>query len=152
MAADKARQLSVSSVHTSSWLLATPSPDLGLHLDPDEIQMAIKWWLDIFWLQMCNVYPDPIVIVCPLTPAEDSTCEASTTGRWSYWPHLSGTTQRNKVESFTFVGKRKTVQRARGPSGRGTNTKPPLRTYFIGQGMQMTYICGGKIVHIADNS
>ena len=44
-AADKARLMSVSSAHTSSWLLATPSPGLGLHLDPEEIQMAIKWWL-----------------------------------------------------------------------------------------------------------
>ena len=28
-----------------SWLLAPPSPGLGLHLDPDEIQIAIKRWL-----------------------------------------------------------------------------------------------------------
>ena len=41
-AADKARLLSVSSANASSWLLATPSPSLGLHLDPEEIQVAIK--------------------------------------------------------------------------------------------------------------
>ena len=39
-AADKARLMSMSSAHTSSWLLATPSPGLALHLDPEEIQVA----------------------------------------------------------------------------------------------------------------
>ena len=45
--ADKARLLSVSSPHASSWLSAVPSPGLGLSLDPNEYQMAIKWWLGL---------------------------------------------------------------------------------------------------------
>ena len=45
--ADKARLLSVSSPHASSWLSAIPSPSLGLILDPNEHQMAIKWWLGL---------------------------------------------------------------------------------------------------------
>ena len=45
--ADKARLLSVSSPHASSWLSAIPSPGLGLSLDPNEHQMAIKWWLGL---------------------------------------------------------------------------------------------------------
>ena len=43
--ADKARLLSVSSPHASAWLSVVPSPGLGLSLDPNEHQMAIKWWL-----------------------------------------------------------------------------------------------------------
>ena len=45
--ADKARLLSVSSPHASSWLSVIPSPGLGLSLDPNEHQMAIKWWLGL---------------------------------------------------------------------------------------------------------
>ena len=37
--------MSMSSAQASSWLLATPSPGLGLHLDPEDIQVAIIWWL-----------------------------------------------------------------------------------------------------------
>ena len=45
--ADKARLLSVSSPHASAWLSVVPSPGLGLSLDPNEHQMAIKWWLGL---------------------------------------------------------------------------------------------------------
>ena len=40
--ADKAHLLSVSLPHASAWLSAVPSPGLGLSLDPNEHQMAIK--------------------------------------------------------------------------------------------------------------
>ncbi|KAL5463778.1 hypothetical protein EMCRGX_G032712 [Ephydatia muelleri] len=45
--ADRARLLSVSSAHASSWLSVVPSQGLGLHLDPPAHQIAIKWWLGL---------------------------------------------------------------------------------------------------------
>ncbi|KAL5506716.1 hypothetical protein EMCRGX_G008446 [Ephydatia muelleri] len=45
--ADRARLLSVSSAHASSWLSVVPSQGLGLHLDPPVHQIAIKWWLGL---------------------------------------------------------------------------------------------------------
>ncbi|KAL5474062.1 hypothetical protein EMCRGX_G028636 [Ephydatia muelleri] len=42
-----ARLLSVSAPHAASWLLVTPSPGLDLHLDPNELQISIQWWLGI---------------------------------------------------------------------------------------------------------
>ena len=45
--ADKARLLSKSAPHVVSWLLVTPSPGLDLHLDPNELQISIQWWLGI---------------------------------------------------------------------------------------------------------
>ena len=41
--ADKTRLQSVSSPHAASWLSATPSEGLGLHLDPSQFQVAMKW-------------------------------------------------------------------------------------------------------------
>ncbi|KAL5481611.1 hypothetical protein EMCRGX_G021806 [Ephydatia muelleri] len=43
--AHRARLLSVSSRHAASWLTVIPSPGLNLHLEPNEFQVAIKWWL-----------------------------------------------------------------------------------------------------------
>ena len=43
--ANKARLLSASAPHASSWLSVTPSLGLGLHLDPAEFQIAVMWWL-----------------------------------------------------------------------------------------------------------
>ncbi|KAL5500674.1 hypothetical protein EMCRGX_G012268 [Ephydatia muelleri] len=40
--ANRARLLSVAAPHTSSWLLVVPSPGLGLHLESNEYQMAIR--------------------------------------------------------------------------------------------------------------
>ncbi|KAL5506287.1 hypothetical protein EMCRGX_G007900 [Ephydatia muelleri] len=74
--ADRARLLSVSSPHASSWLRVTPSPTLGLHLTPSECQFAIKWWLgiqlsitelcrlvDIFdGVKLCIGNPDNIIV------------------------------------------------------------------------------------------
>ena len=45
--ADKARLLSVSSLHVASWLSVVPSESLGLHMDPPVFQVAIKWWLGL---------------------------------------------------------------------------------------------------------
>ena len=45
--ADRARLLSVSSAHASSWLSVVTSQGLGLHLDPPVHQIAIKWWLGL---------------------------------------------------------------------------------------------------------
>ena len=45
--ADRARILSISSVHASSWLQAVPSPRLGFDLAPNEMQWSIKWWLGL---------------------------------------------------------------------------------------------------------
>ena len=45
--ADKACLLSVSSLHAGSWLSVTPSEGLGLHLDPSQFQVVIKWWLGL---------------------------------------------------------------------------------------------------------
>lgn len=43
----KAHMLLVSLSHTSSWLSVIPSEGLGLHLNPDHFQVAIKWWLGL---------------------------------------------------------------------------------------------------------
>ena len=37
----------MSSPHASSWSLTVQSPGLGLHLDAEKMQLAIKWWLGI---------------------------------------------------------------------------------------------------------
>ena len=58
--ADKARLLSVSSPHAGSWLSVTPSKGLGLHLDPSQFQVAIKWWLglDLSYGSCCPLCPE----------------------------------------------------------------------------------------------
>ena len=43
--ANKAGLLAVSAPHAASWIAVVPSVSLGLHLDPSEFQVAIKWWL-----------------------------------------------------------------------------------------------------------
>ena len=58
-AADRARLLSVSSPHAASWVLVIPSDGLGLHLQPSEFQVAIKWWLGLD--TSCGS-------ICPLCP------------------------------------------------------------------------------------
>ncbi|KAL5464080.1 hypothetical protein EMCRGX_G033040 [Ephydatia muelleri] len=45
--ANRARLLSVAAPHASSWLSVVPSPGLGLHLESNEYQMAIWWWLGL---------------------------------------------------------------------------------------------------------
>ena len=57
---DKARLLSVSSPHAGLWLSVTPSEGLGLHLDPSQFQVAIKWWLglDLSYGSCCPLCPE----------------------------------------------------------------------------------------------
>ena len=43
--ANKARHLSSSAAHASSWLSVVPSVGLGLHLESSEFHTAVKWWL-----------------------------------------------------------------------------------------------------------
>ena len=43
--ANIAHLLAVSAPHAASWISVVPSVSLGLHLDPSEFQVAIKWWL-----------------------------------------------------------------------------------------------------------
>ena len=59
-AADRARFLSVSSPHAASWVSVIHSEGLlGLHLQPSEVQVAIKWWLGLD--TSCGS-------ICPLCP------------------------------------------------------------------------------------
>ena len=56
--ADKARLLSVSAPHSSSWLSMVPTPGQCLHLE--ECHTAIKWWLGMntsAWSQ-CSLCSD----------------------------------------------------------------------------------------------
>ena len=59
--ADKARLLSTSSPHASAWLTVVPSDSLGLHLQPNVFQTAIRWWLGIS-------HTASNCLVCPLCP------------------------------------------------------------------------------------
>ena len=61
--ANRARLLSVAAPHASSWLSVVPSPGLGLHLESNEYQMAIRWWLglDTSGRSMCPFCPDTVL-------------------------------------------------------------------------------------------
>ena len=56
----RVRLLSVAAPHASSWPWMVPSPALGLHLESNEYQTAIRWWLglDTSDRSMCPFYPD----------------------------------------------------------------------------------------------
>ena len=58
--ANRARLLSVASPQASSRLSVVPSSGLGLHLESNEFQMAIRWWLglDTSGRSMCPFCPD----------------------------------------------------------------------------------------------
>ena len=58
--ANRARLLSVAAPHSSLWLSVVPSTSLGLHLEPNEYRMAIKWWLRLntSGRSMCPFCPD----------------------------------------------------------------------------------------------
>ena len=60
-AANRARLLSASSPHAASWVSVIPSEGLGLHLQPLEFQVAIKWWLGLD--TSCGS-------ICPLCPGK----------------------------------------------------------------------------------
>eukprot|EP00731_Ephydatia_muelleri_P011027 Em0005g1613a len=61
--ADRARLLSASSPHASSWLTVTPSEGQGLHLDPPVFQTALKWWLGLDTTEgsICALCPDKML-------------------------------------------------------------------------------------------
>eukprot|EP00731_Ephydatia_muelleri_P028751 Em0020g395a len=44
---NKARLLSVSSPHAPFWLSMPPCERQGLHLEPSQFQVAVKWWLGL---------------------------------------------------------------------------------------------------------
>ena len=58
--ANKARILSESAPHSASWLSVVPSAALGLHLEPNEFLVALKWWLgqDLSRGSLCPLCPD----------------------------------------------------------------------------------------------
>ena len=57
--ANKARLLSESAPHAAAWLSVVPSIELGLHLEPNEYQVAVRWWLglDTSGTAMCPFCP-----------------------------------------------------------------------------------------------
>ena len=57
--ANKARLLSESASHAAAWLSVVPSIELGLHLEPNEYQVAVRWWLglDTSGTAMCPFCP-----------------------------------------------------------------------------------------------
>ena len=58
--ANKARLLSSSAAHASSWLSVVPSVGLGLHLESYEFYTAVKWWLGMNSTarSSCPICPD----------------------------------------------------------------------------------------------
>ena len=74
--ANKARLLSVSSPHASAWLSVVPSEVMGLHLNPCELNTAVKWWLGLN-PHSGNDSPQ----TCPLCPESmlDPLCHHSVT-------------------------------------------------------------------------
>ena len=58
--ANKAHILSESAPHSASWLSVVPSAALGLHLEPNEFLVALKWWLghDLSSGLLCPLCPD----------------------------------------------------------------------------------------------
>ena len=49
----------MAAPHASSWLSVVSSPGLGLHLESNEFQMAIRWWLGLDTSRsMCPFCPD----------------------------------------------------------------------------------------------
>ena len=57
--ADKVYILSESAPHSASWLSVVPSAALGLHLEPNEFLIALKWWLgqDLSRGSLCPLCP-----------------------------------------------------------------------------------------------
>ena len=55
--------LSISAPHSSSWLSVVPSEGLGLHFEPNQYNVALKWWLglDTSCDSSCAFCPDSIL-------------------------------------------------------------------------------------------
>ena len=96
----KARMLSVSSPHASSWITAIPSTSLKLHLDSAEYQTAIRWWLGLNTSEAspCPFCPelvlDPLVIMLPLVDM---------VGMWSPDTITCATSLLGSVAKHTFL-------------------------------------------------
>ena len=62
--ANKTRMLSVSAPHASSWVSAIPSEDLNMHLDSEECQVAIRWWLGLktSTASSCHFCPGAVLV------------------------------------------------------------------------------------------
>ena len=58
--ANKARLLSSSAAHASSWLSVVSSVGLGLHLDSSEFYTAVKWWLGMNSTARSDIALDPL--------------------------------------------------------------------------------------------
>ena len=58
--ANKARMLSVSAPHASSWVSAIPSVSLNMQLDSEECQVAIRWWLGLNTSTASGAVLDPL--------------------------------------------------------------------------------------------
>ena len=65
--ADRARLLSITSPHAAAWISVTPSISQGLHLLPDEFQVAVQWWLGINPSPTSN--QDGFLLICPFCPS-----------------------------------------------------------------------------------
>ena len=65
--ANRARLLSITSPRAAAWISVTPSISQGLHLLPNEFQVAVQWWLGI------NPSPtssqDGSLLICPFCPS-----------------------------------------------------------------------------------
>ena len=61
--ADRVRLLSISALHSSSWQLVVPSEGLGLHFEPNQYNVALKWWLglDTSCGSSCSLCSDSIL-------------------------------------------------------------------------------------------
>ncbi|KAL5505646.1 hypothetical protein EMCRGX_G007111 [Ephydatia muelleri] len=70
--ANKARLLSVSSPHAASWLSMPPCERQGLHLEPSQFQVAVKWWLGL------DTSGDAQCALCP-EKSFDPLCHHATT-------------------------------------------------------------------------
>ena len=79
--ANRARLLSVATPHASSWLSVVPSPGLGLHLESNEFQMAIRWWLGLDTSGR-SMYP-----FCPDTALDPLGHHAVTCRHGGMWSH-----------------------------------------------------------------
>ena len=96
----KARMLSVSSPHASSWITTIPSTSLKLHLDSAEYQTAIRWWLGLNTSEAspCPFCPelvlDPLVIMLPLVDM---------VGMWSPDTIACATSLLGSVAKHTFL-------------------------------------------------
>ena len=66
--ANRARLLLVAAPHASSWLSLVPSPGLSLHLESNEYQMAIRWWLGLNTSGRSSAHSALVLLLILLVP------------------------------------------------------------------------------------